>query len=286
MEHAADPPPHFTHDAPRLACWLAGTEGPPVLLVMGYGMRGDVWRPQIDALERDHRVCWYDHRGVGRSEDGRGPTTMRVLAEDALRVMDRARFERAHVVGVSMGGMVSQELALRAPERVASLALIATHAGGPTAFLPTPRGVACFVRAQTRDPAARVRALTSLLYPDEFIARCARGTLESRMRASVGARAKRRTLLHQLAAIALHDTRDRLGRISAPTLVVRPGLDVLVRPSGSDEIARRIAGARTLRIEDAGHGCIFQSAGPIAEALRAHFRAAHREPAPREAEVG
>ena len=124
----------FTPTAPRIAYTIHGTSGPPVLLVMGLGMRGVVWRPQVEVLERDHRLLTFDNRGIGESDDAPGPWRIPDMAEDALRVLDAARFSSAHVVGVSMGGMIAQELALRAPRRVRSLTLIVTPppgAGGP-----------------------------------------------------------------------------------------------------------------------------------------------------------
>ncbi len=274
MDGSASSGPFFTPTGPRIAYFLAGEAGPPVLLVMGYGMRGVAWEPQVDTLRRDHRLCYYDHLGVGESDDPPGPITMRSMAQDALRVMDAAGFPRAHLVGVSMGGMIAQELALHSPERFESLTLIATHAGGLRSMLPTPRGLRCFVRAQLAPPRERVKALTELLYPDSFVARVDVASLESRMRQTVGRRAKRRTLVHQLRAIALHDARQRLGAITLPTLIVRPGLDVLIHPSRSDELHRHMPSSTLLRIDDAGHGCIFQSAETLADALREHFRAA------------
>ncbi len=280
----AAPGPRYTSSAPRLAYFTAGSSGSRVLLVMGFGMRASVWKPQIDALERDHRLCAFDNRGIGASEGAPGAYTMSLLARDALRVMDAVGFERAHLVGVSMGGMIAQEMALAAEHRFESLALIATHAGGPLARIPAAEGIRSFVRAQVGSPSARLAALTDLLYPPGFVASFDRGALERRMAETVGGRARHETLLSQLAAIGRHDTRRRLGRLRLPTLVVRPGKDILVRPSCSDELARRIPHARVLRLDDAGHGCIFQSAAPLAEALRAHFAAAEaRGAAAREA---
>ncbi len=265
--------PFFTRTSPRLAHFLAGERGPAVLLVMGYGMRGAAWERQVETLGRDHRLCYYDHLGVGASDPARGRVSMRSMAEDALRVMDAAGFERAHLVGVSMGGMIAQELALSAASRFESLTLIATHAGGLRALLPSPRGMRAFARAQVASPEDRLWALTEVLYPDHFVRTYDREKLAARMRRTVGTRAPFPTLARQLLAIAGHDVRARLARIALPTLVVRPGLDVLVHPSHSDFLHRSVSGAALLRIDDAGHGCIFQCADQLADALRAHFAA-------------
>lgn len=262
-----------TADRPRIAYDRVGSAGPRVLLIMGFGMRGDVWQPQLEDLGRDHRLAYFDNRGVGESEPGGRTCTIRDMAEDARRVMDAIGWDRAHVVGVSMGGMVAQELALAHPERVQSLALIATHPGGPLHWFPTLEGVRCFLRAQSRDPERRLEALQDLLHPREFTEQHAPGELAERMR-RVGRRAPGRTLLAQLSAVLRHDTRARLGEIRSPTLVVRPGKDILVRPHQSDLLVARIPGARMLRLDDAGHGAIFQCRHRINAALREHFAAA------------
>ena len=108
---------------------------------MGFGMPGAVWGPQVDDLQADHRCCYYDHLGVGDSDRGPFLRTIPSMAEDAVRIMDDLSWDRAHVVGVSMGGMIAQELALGFGDRCRSLTLVATHGGAPIASLPTARGM-------------------------------------------------------------------------------------------------------------------------------------------------
>lgn len=280
-----------TPSEPAIRYFSAGERGPAVLLVMGLGMRGELWRPQVEGLRATHRVAWFDHRGVGES----GPAPSRRLrtgdlATDALRVVDaldataRAagdetlRWERFHVVGVSMGGMVAQELALRAPGRVKSLTLIATFAGGPVhARLPPLTGLRAFVTANlARGPEARLRALQTLLYPPEFLATTDRAALRSRMRAQLTGKVARETVLGQLHAVFRHDTLDRLAQLDMPMLVVRPGRDVLVRPTHSDVLLAHLPQARRLDLPDAGHGVIFQRAADVNAAIASLIADAER----------
>jgi pimeloyl-ACP methyl ester carboxylesterase len=263
----------LTATVPGLYFESAGEAGPPVLLVMGLGMRGKVWEPQVDDLSRDHRVVTFDNRGVGESAPITGHPTMRDFARDALRVADEVGFDEFHLVGVSMGGMISQELALHAPARVRSLTLIATHAGGPLGMAPTLPGLTAFVRSALGPQRGRVRALQELLYTPEFLDTVDKARLDERMKLQVGKRAPRRTVLGQIFAVARHDTRERLGGIAAPTLVVRPGRDVLVRPMHSTHIAGQIPGARLVPIDDAAHGVTFQSAERLSAAIRDHIAA-------------
>ncbi len=262
-----------TKSEPRLAYERAGDVGPEVLLVMGLGMRGVVWRPQIDRLQRDHRLVWFDNRGIGESDAIEGFPSMSELARDALRVADDAGFERFHLVGVSLGGMISQELALLAPSRLRSLTLIATHAGGAGGLVPHPRGLYHIARSFTQRGEARVDALQRLLYPERFLRETDQAALAERIAAQTGAPADRRAVLHQLVAVARHDTRSRLREVRLPTLVLKPEEDVLVRPSHADVLASRIPGARLHSVKSAGHGLMFQCADEVAEVIRRHVAA-------------
>jgi pimeloyl-ACP methyl ester carboxylesterase len=236
---------------------------------MGFGVRGAAWTPQVEDLQRDHRVITTDHRGVGSSPDQpRGPLTMREMATDILRVLDAVAWESAHIVGSSMGGMIAQQLALQAPARIRSLTLIATHAGGPRAW-PTPRGFYLLWRSLMM-PRQSIEQACALLYPKHYVTPENREKIIEHWR-QCGRPARPTVLLAQAAAVARHDTRRRLRSISAPTLVVRPGMDVLISPRASDDLANGIPGARLLRFDDAGHGVTHQKATELNAALRAHI---------------
>ena len=259
-----------TSTTPRLRYWTAGQGRAPVLLIMGFGMQGRVWRPQIQDLGRDHRLAFYDHRGVGESERGAAARwTMADMAADALRVLDALGWESAHVVGVSMGGMIAQHLALRAEPRVRSLTLIATHEGGLLEALPTPRGMKLFVDSfLARGRGEKVAALRELLYPPEFLATVDETALAERMRDQVGRPAPRPVLLAQLEAVWRHRAGPRLVGLEVPALIVKPARDLLVRPTCSDSLHARMPHARLLELPDAGHGATFQSARTLNAAIR------------------
>ena len=192
------------------------------------------------------------------------------MADDAFRVMDELGWDQCHVVGVSMGGMIAQHMAVRAEHRLRSLTLIATHEGG-LRWAPTPRGIRQFLRANMSRGSERVAALRELLYPPEFLAVCDLDAMEKRMAAQVGRPADRSTLRAHLAAVARHRTGPRLGRLTLPTLIVRPGRDILIPPAASDRLRKRISHARVLHLPEAGHGAIFQCADEVNTALAAHF---------------
>jgi 3-oxoadipate enol-lactonase len=263
----------LTETHPRIHYELHGETGPEVIMIMGFGMRGLIWKPQLDELARDHRLCILDNRGIGSSPDlPTGPLRMRDMANDVLRVIDAAGLSRPHLVGVSMGGMIAQELAVTHPDRFATLTLIATHPGrSPTAF-PGPRALRHFANALTGTPAQRHAAMFGLLYTPEFVAKAKPEVIAARMREQFGAPAKMRVLGAQLSAVVRHDVTSRLSRLKMPVLLVRPGRDVLVPPAGLDRIKKHVPHAQMLRFEDAAHGVTFQKSSELNAALRAFFR--------------
>ncbi|RLB39544.1 MAG: hypothetical protein DRH30_09700 [Deltaproteobacteria bacterium] len=261
----------LTKTGPQLSYQVFGSQGAPVLFVMGFGMPGAVWGPQVDELQNDHRCCHYDHLGVGESDRGPFLRTIPAMADDAVRILDDLSWDRAHVVGVSMGGMIAQELALRSADRCESLTLVATHGGAPVAALPTLRGLRFFVQGLFGGPKNRMRSLPRLLYTDEFLESIGPKALRSHLDVRLGHPPALRTVLGQLYAVWRHSTESRLSQIQLPTLLVRPGKDILIRPTQTDRLAERIPNTRVLRFDDAGHGVTFQKAAELNAALRAHF---------------
>jgi pimeloyl-ACP methyl ester carboxylesterase len=227
-------------------------EGPAVLLIMGLGLPGDAWWRTVPVLARSCRVVTFDNRGSGRSPRPSGPLTIAAMAADAVSVLDAAGLAQAHVYGISMGGMIAQELALGFPNRVTSLVLGATSAGGRLATPPDPATLAFLARrAGVPDEEGRW-ASVPYVYSE-------------RTRQSGGHRigedfARRRAYAFdpdgyraQLAAAAGHDTSARVGKITAPTLVVHGREDRMVPPPNGRALAKAIPGARLLELDDAAH---------------------------------
>lgn len=258
----------------RIAYGVEGDQGSPVLLIMGFGMSGRAWRPVFEAQREAHRVCWYDARGLGDSSEGDDPTQhcLEGLAADAVALMDHLGWSDAHVAGVSMGGMVAQHVALSYRPRVRSLTLIATHAGGGMhRVLPSPRGLALFALANIRRGEGRLRALQALLYSPEGRAG-AMAQVDPQDLATLSRPASATVRRNHLASILRHDTRAALHALEGlPTLVIKPGGDVLVPPACSDELARRVPGARLVTFPRAGHGVLREEAAAVNAAMSAFW---------------
>ena len=262
-----------TEGDPQLSYWSAGDAGPRVLFVMGFGMRGDLWRPQILDLSQDHQVAWYDHRGIGESEQGsKRFWSIKDMAADASAVLDALGWESAHLVGVSMGGMIAQEMAIADEGRFKSLSLLVTHSGGPLRRkVPPLPGLRAFAAANLRTGRARLESLRKVLYPDHYVAAIDTSTLRTRIALQLGRPVSRATTLAQLYAVVRHDTRDRLGSLSLPTLIMKAGQDILVQPESSDRLLELLPHARMIEFPDSGHGLIFQKAEEVNLALKGHI---------------
>src|SRR5574341_2228297 len=112
--------------------------GEPLVLIMGLGANTTAWYRQIPVFSREYQVIVFDNRGAGRSDKPNEPYSMGQMADDAHGLMDALGVESAHVFGMSLGGMIAQELVLRYPERVRNLVLGGTMSGGPSAIFAGP----------------------------------------------------------------------------------------------------------------------------------------------------
>jgi pimeloyl-ACP methyl ester carboxylesterase len=226
--------------------------GPPVLLVMGLGMNATGWWRTIPVLARRFTVLSFDNRGVGRSGRPPGPYSMAQMADDAVAVLDAAGVEAAHVYGVSLGGMIAQEIALRRPERVLGLVLAATTPGGEHSVPPDAETLAFFHRRGQMPAEEAVWASV----PYNYAARTRRDGGQ-RIAEDVAQRLRfpiePEPYVAQLAAALSHDAYERLGAISQPTLVVHGAHDRMVHPDNARLLAGRIPAAQLQLWEQTGH---------------------------------
>jgi pimeloyl-ACP methyl ester carboxylesterase len=227
--------------------------GVPVLLVMGLGMNATGWWRTVPVLlAAGLRVLAFDNRGVGRSDRPAGPYTTAVMADDAVAVLDATAVQRAHIYGISLGGMIAQEIALRHPDRIARLVLGATTPGGEGATHADPETLEFFQRRGQMPAEEAVWA--SVPYNYSTRTRAQHG---DRIVQDIGQRLRYpiepEPYAAQLAAALGHDAYDRLARIRAPTLVVHGREDVMVPPANGRLLADLIPDARLLELGGAAH---------------------------------
>jgi pimeloyl-ACP methyl ester carboxylesterase len=232
--------------------WERTGSGPPVLLIMGLGLSGGAWWRTVPVLAGGHQVITFDNRGVGRSRSLLHAYTTEVMADDAVSVLDAAGVERAHVYGISLGGMVAQQVALRHPERVRSLVLGATSPGGARAHRPD-EAVLEFLRRRLW-MTHREAAWRSVQF--NYSERC-RAERPERIDEDVSQRLAHsfpaQAYFAQLWAASTHDAYARLARIEAPTLVVHGSDDRMIPIENGRMLAGRIPGARLTELPGTGH---------------------------------
>jgi pimeloyl-ACP methyl ester carboxylesterase len=250
---------------------LGRDDAPPLLLVMGMSFSARAWGPMPERLAREFRVVVFDNRGAGESTAPLRPFGMGDLADDAAAVLEAAGVGPAFVFGISMGGMIALELALRNPERVRALVLGATFAGwraSRKASLPV-MGELIAGGALSRMGSHRLigRALVSKEVVDRDLARFATW-VESAGRVSP------RVLAQQLAAVAVWDATARLGEIRVPTLALTGDADRLVPIENSRHLVAAIPGARLALLSGAGHCFPLERFEETAEVLTGFFRQA------------
>ena len=231
-------------------------QGEPVLLLHGLGSRSEDWQLQVPALAERYRVVTADMRGHGRTSKPSGPYSVPMMAADVLGLLDALGIETAHVVGLSMGGMIAFQMAVDRPERVRSLVIVNS---GPElvarTFNERLRVWQRLALARLSSPARTAQFLGPRLFPKpeqaelraQFIAQWAQNdprAYRAAMRALVG-----------------WSVLDRVGALRCPTLIISGDRDY-TPPSYKEHYTALIPGARLVVLEDSGH------ASPIDQAER------------------
>jgi len=250
-------------------------QGEPLVLIMGFAGPRLGWIFQKRAFRKHFQVITLDNRGVGRSDKPSGPYSMRMMADDTVGLMDHLDIEKAHILGVSMGGMIAQELAVNYPNRVRKLVLGCTFAredeisGHSTEYF---RGLGVeegYSKDKLRSVAAERVLTTDLsLAFNNWLYKMIVAPLSkvfARLLANKGIRA-------QFEAIVDHDTLDRLHKIEAPTLVITGTQDRIIRPSSSKAIANRIPNAKLVKVDGGSHTFFVEMKGRFNNEVLAFLR--------------
>jgi 3-oxoadipate enol-lactonase len=235
--------------------WDEEGSGEPLLLIMGLSYPSYMWHRMRPVLAKRFRTVALDNRGVGQSDAPPGAYSIALMASDAAAVLDAARVQSAHVFGVSMGGMISQEFALQYPKRVLSLILGCTASGGPHAVQPEPAALQTLMRQGTTPEQAK-EAIIPFIYDA--------ATPRERINEDMAIRMKwypsPQGYVGQLQGIMGWEAYSRIAQITAPTLVIHGETDSLVPAANGRLIAERIPGAKLVLIPHASH--IFETDQP------------------------
>jgi 3-oxoadipate enol-lactonase len=243
-------------DGTRIHYEVTGKSGAtPVLMIQGLGASKNAWNLQRIAMATRFRIISFDNRGAGRSDKPTEPFTLEQMADDALAVLDAAGIETAHVVGASMGGVISQIVAVKYPNRVRSLTLVCTacrnHPWRQELLQSWAKTAADKGMIEVGKEAAQW-----VMSPRSF----RRLVPAFTWMGPLAALRPRHSFVSQIDAIlnTREDLVDQLSTISTPTMVIVGNQDILTPRGDSEEIAERIPNAELVVISGAAHGLMME----------------------------
>ena len=235
------------------------SDAPAIVFIGGWASYHWIWFRQIPTLSKKYRCVVFDNRGAGRSSKPDYPYTIKMMADDMVGLLDALGIEKAHILGISMGGLIAQQVALSYPERLRSLIIVSSHFGGPNQIRMDDRTMALLIAVPTetisaeeaRDMRYQATFSPGFLQQNKVI-------LEQIERWIAQYPAPLYAQVHQSSATAGFNSESELGKIKAPTLVIHGTADRAVPTENADLLVKRIPGARKELIQDAAHFCIIE----------------------------
>jgi 3-oxoadipate enol-lactonase len=245
--------------------------GEPLLLIQGMAAHHRMWgRPFLTALARDFDVVAFDHRGIGPSTDVPGDFTIGDLAADAVALLDHLGWASAHVLGISLGGMVAQAVTLNHPDRVRCLVLGCTYPGGDGTSLRATGPLRMMTAINTGDVDLAVRAAFVSNLSAAYAADERQYALFKEIALSAATPVP--VILRQAKAAFVHDASGRLAEITAPTLILHGDEDDMIVPVNGTLLAAAIPGAVLHAFAHTGHMFWWEHPDETALLVRAHCR--------------
>ena len=232
-------------------------EGFPLVMIMGWNGNIDWWDPRlIQELSKKYKLVMFDNRGAGRTDISDMKYTIKLFADDTVGLMDALGISRANILGLSMGGMIAQELVLNYPEKVEKLVLCSTYCGGAKAVPPSQEVLEMFIAdGSAFSPEQIARMTIPLLFTEDFIKNnpdLVEFSLQQILKAPISFKA----MVGQFKAILKFDTYERLAQIKVPTIVLHGKQDILIPPENGSILAKAIPNAKLVYFENSAHGLI------------------------------
>jgi pimeloyl-ACP methyl ester carboxylesterase len=248
-----------------------------IVFIMGLGMPGFAWEEQIKHFSKEWKVLTFDNRGIGKTDKPPGPYSIKDMAKDTIELTKALGIESAHFVGISMGGMIVQEIGINYPSCVKTLTMASTYAKADERIREHVKSAseklgimnlindipALFSVAEKINQKETMEKIVHFLLPltlsKEFIEKRKKDILKLVERI-METPPTINSFFGQVVATQTHDALDRLHLINSPTLVITGTADHLVPHDCSDEIAKRIKGAKLVKIKGGSHGINFENA--------------------------
>ena len=233
--------------------------GEPAVLIQGLGANITGWDLQLEPLSRQYQLIAFDNRGAGRSEKPDEAYSIHQMADDTAALMEELGIQTAHVFGMSMGGMIAQEMYHRHRARVRSLILAGTMAGGPMATFPDMNVFQQFVSNGATSMEEAIAEGLKLFYSEEFLAKNQDWLIQRSLK-NMSLMAPPHALQKQVIAVMGFNAHGLPSGIKVPTLVMGATDDQIVPFANQQQIATRIPEARFVPFEGAGHGFLTERA--------------------------
>jgi len=230
-------------------------QGDPLVLIMGLRRNMEWWYHQLPILSQHFKVLAFDNRGAGRSDKPKMDYTIRLFADDTMGLMEALNIKNAHILGLSMGGYIAQELTINYPEAVRSLILACTSSGGGRAVLMSPERLKEFTANEGLSPEQILQKDMDIYFSDKFITEHPEKITEF-IEISLRYYQPPDAFERQFAACLKHDTVDRLNRVTIPTLILAGDDDPLVPPENSRILKELIPHAELILFPGKRH-CFF-----------------------------
>ena len=251
-------------------------DGNPVVLIMGLRRNTEWWYCQIPTLSKHFKVLAFDNRGAGRTEKPKLDYSIRLFADDTAGLIESLGMKKAHILGLSMGGYIAQELAINYPHIVKSLILACTGPGGERAVLMSPERLKKFTANEGLSPEQILRKDMDIYFSDKFITEHP-GKIIEFIEISLRYYQPPDAFMRQFAACLKHDTVKRLNRITVPTLIMAGDDDPLVPPENSQILKELIPHAELIFFPGKRHCFFIEEAEKFNQSVTSFFRSIENE---------
>jgi len=230
--------------------------GPPLLMIMGLGGQASSWgEPLLEGLQRHFTTIRFSNRGTGATDKPADGYTIRQMADDAAGLLDAIAIEKAHVFGISMGGMIAQEVVLNHPQKVQGLVLGCTNCGPAHSVAVSAQTLARFGHIMQLPVEERIQRYWEITVTPEFMQSRA-DFLARIIELGMTTPTPMETFGRQFGAAQAFDTHDRLSQIKSPTLILHGDRDILVPAENAEILHEQIPGSRVRIVQGTGH-CFF-----------------------------
>ncbi len=243
-------------------------DGFPLVIIRGLGSNIDWWDPEfLDEMSKNLKTIIFDNRGAGRTDKPDIEYSIEMFARDTIGLMDVLDIERANLLGLSMGGMIAQEIVLNYHERVEKLVLCGTNCGGYKAIAPSPEVVETLMNeAEGITLDEKAEQTIQLTFTEEFIKNNP-NIIEREIQTILKNPIPDFSFQRQLGAAMKFNAHRRLKKVNTPTLIVQGKKDLLVPPKNAEVLAKLIPGAKLSFFDNSGHAIFSQETEIVAKTI-------------------